>query len=111
MRPPPSADDIWIVNFGDPIPGETAKSRPAFVVSVRLRSHVFIVPLTTTRRELDHHVEIEPTASTGLRELSYAQCEKFRSVPVWWLDHKLGEAPPDIGWVIRDHLVHLTGLT
>lgn len=110
MRPRPAAGDIWIVDFGGPRPGEPDKRRPAFIVAARRSSHVFLVPLTTTWRELDAHVEIEATPSTGLHEPSYAQCELCRSVPSRWLAHKLGKVGPDVDRIIRDHLLHLMEL-
>lgn len=103
----PDAGDIWIVDFGEPHPGEPARRRPAFVVSAPSPRHVFLVPLTTARRRLDAHVEIEPTPETGLDELSYAQCELCRSVSSDRLAHKLGKAGPDTDRLIRDNLMHL----
>jgi mRNA-degrading endonuclease toxin of MazEF toxin-antitoxin module len=55
---------------------------------------VFVVPLTTTRRGLSLHVEIEPSATTGLAEVSYAQCEWVRSVNRRRLVRSLGTVDP-----------------
>ena len=78
-------DEIWLVDFGSPYPGEPAHHRPALVVGP---PDVFgsdfpivvVVPLTTTWRGLSLHVEVEATQDTGLAETSYVQCELVRSV-------------------------------
>jgi mRNA interferase MazF len=81
-----STDDIWLVDFGEPFPGDPAFHRPALVVGPAGEwgtdiPFAFVVPFTTTRRELRHlHVEVEPDAGNGLDTVSYAQCEQLRSV-------------------------------
>lgn len=49
-----------------------------------------VCPLTTVRRGLSLHVEVEPTATTGLDPTSYVQCELLRSVNRRRLVHRLG---------------------
>jgi mRNA-degrading endonuclease toxin of MazEF toxin-antitoxin module len=51
---------------------------------------VIVAPLTTTRRALSFHVEIEPDSATGLSHLSYVQCEMIRSINKKRLQLKLG---------------------
>jgi mRNA interferase MazF len=92
-------DEIWLVNFGEPSPGEPAHHRPALVVgpaAVFGNNFPFaiVVPMTTTRRELALHVELEPTADNGLDETSYLQCELLRSVNARRLIMKLGTVDP-----------------
>jgi mRNA interferase MazF len=90
-----SRDDIWLVDFGDSSPGEPAHHRPALIVGP---APVFgtnfpfaiVVPMTTTRRALALHVEVEPTANNGLHETSYLQCELLRSINARRLITKLG---------------------
>ncbi len=94
-----SPDEIWLTDFGDPFPGEPAFHRPALVVGPsrlfpETMPFVFVVPLTTTRRNLSVHVEIEPLAATGLHEVSYAQCEWVRSINRRRLVDRLGIADP-----------------
>ena len=48
-----------------------------------------VVPLTTSRRGLPSHIEIEPEAS-GLDSVSYAKCEDLKSVSVERLVHREG---------------------
>jgi mRNA interferase MazF len=63
-----------------------------------------VVPLTTTRRGLPSHVEIEPGES-GLRSIGYAKCEDLKSISVERLVHREGAVEPgslfDIGRVLR----------
>jgi mRNA interferase MazF len=92
-----SVDEIWLVDFGDPFPGEPAHQRPALVVGPPEHfgaSFPFriVLPLTTTRRDLPIHIELEPTAESGLESTSYVQCELVRSVSSRRLVHRIGAA-------------------
>ncbi len=88
-------DEIWLVDFGDPFPGEPANRRPAVIVGP---SRLFgdglpfaiVVPLTTKRRGISFHIEIEPDAATGLDIVSYAQCELLRSISIRRLSQTIG---------------------
>ena len=91
-----SVDDLWLVDFGDPYPGEPAAHRPALVLGPPDTfgpdfPFVIVVPLTTARRALSLHVEIDPGGETGLDETSYAQCESIRSINRRRLVHRLGQ--------------------
>jgi mRNA interferase MazF len=90
-----SIDDIWLVDFGEPYPGEPAHHRPALVIGPPDSFGadfplVIVTPMTTTRRGLSLHVEVEPGPATGLDETSYVQCELVRSVARRRLLHRLG---------------------
>lgn len=90
-----SIDDLWVVDFGDPFPGEPAHHRPALVLGPPDSfgvdfPFVIVCPLTTTRRGLSLHVEVESTEDTGLDATSYIQCELLRSVSRRRLVHRLG---------------------
>lgn len=90
-----SVDDLWLVDFGDPFPGEPAYHRPALVLGPPdtfgpTFPFVIVTPLTTTCRGLSLHVEIEATKGTGLEETSYVQCELVRSVNRRRLVRQLG---------------------
>lgn len=91
-----SVDEIWLVDFGDPFPGEPAFHRPAVVVGPpgtfgRGFPFVILCPLTTSRRGLSLHVEVEANTQNGLHETSFVQCELVRSVNRRRLVHRLGE--------------------
>lgn len=96
-----SLDDLWLVDFGEPFPGEPAHHRPALVVGPPGEfgadfPFVIVIPLTTTFRGLSLHVEVEPDPESGLDETSYAQCELVRSVNRARLVQRLGRAPIDV---------------
>ena len=91
--------DIWLVDFGDPVGQEQGYRRPAVVISDdrlnRSRAELaIVVPVTTSRRGLPSHVEIEPGES-GLERTSYAKTEDVKSVSTNRLSRRLGTVPPD----------------
>jgi mRNA interferase MazF len=90
-----SVDDLWLVDFGEPYPAEPAHHRPALVLGPPDTfgpdfPFVIVSPLTTTRRGLSLHVEVEATEDTGLDDTSYVQCELIRSINRRRLVHQLG---------------------
>jgi mRNA interferase MazF len=100
-----SVDDLWLVDFGDPYPGEPATVRPALVIGPPDTfgpdfPFVIVAPLTTTRRGLSLHVEIEPGPATGLDEISYVQCELIRSVNRRRLVHRLGQIDSGVSYQV-----------
>ena len=102
-----SVDELWLTDFGEPYPGEPADIRPSLVLgppSTFGSSFPFIVlaPLTTVRRGLSLHVEVEPSPDTGLDEVSYVQCELLRSVNRARLVHRLGSVAPHESSQVHD---------
>lgn len=90
-----SVDEIWIVNFGAPFPGEPAKHRPALVIGPGEAfgpgvPFVIVAPLTTVHRNLSLHIEVEADTLTGLDDTSYIQCELIRSINRERLVHRIG---------------------
>ena len=105
----PRRGEIWLVDFGEPVGREQAGIRPAVVVSTDALNEgpagvVLLVPITSTRRDLPAHVEIEPEES-GLDHPSYAKCEDVKSVSERRLVDRLGVVGPaplfEIGRVLR----------
>lgn len=110
-----SVDDLWLTDFGDPHPGEPAALRPALILGPPESfgpslPFVIVAPLTTARRGLSLHVEVEASSHTGLDTTSYVQCELIRSVNRGRLIHRLGAVSPYISHqvqtVIRTFLNH-----
>ncbi|HET8619056.1 MAG TPA: type II toxin-antitoxin system PemK/MazF family toxin [Acidimicrobiales bacterium] len=102
-----SIDDLWLVDFGEPPPGEPAYHRPALVLGPPDTfgpdlPFVIVTPLTTTRRGLSLHVEIDATDGTGLDDTSYVQCELIRSVNRSRLVHRLGAVDLDTSRRVAD---------
>ncbi len=90
-----SPDELWLVDFGDPFAGEPAHHRPAVVIGPPDTfgadfPFAIVCPLTTVRRGLSLHVEVEETPTTGLDVTSYVQCELIRSVNRRRLVHRIG---------------------
>ena len=101
-----SIDELWLVDFGNPYPGEPASYRPALVIGPPLAfgtgfPFVIVVPLTTTYRRLSIHVEVEPVSGTGLDGMSFIQCELIRSINRSRLVSRLGAVTPDISHQVR----------
>jgi len=101
--------DIWLVDFGNPVGRERAGVRPAVVLSADRHNEgrsgvLMVVPLTTTRRGLPSHIEIEPGVS-GLESISFAKCEDLKSISVERLVRREGAAESEvlfeIGRVLR----------
>lgn len=103
--------DVWLVDFGDPVGREQAGRRPAVVVSADALNAgaaglVIVVPLTTARRRLPSHIEIEP-GDSGLDETGYAKCENVKSISDRRLVGRLGTTQPDVLPGITRVLRHL----
>ncbi len=97
-----SVGDLWLVDFGEPYPGEPAAHRPALILGPPDTfgsgfPFVIVTPLTTARRGLSLHIEVEANRHTGLDTVSYVQCELVRSINRTRLIHRLGAAGPDVG--------------
>jgi mRNA interferase MazF len=101
--------EIWLVDFGEPVGREQAGIRPAVIVSTDALNEgpagiLLVVPVTTSRRELPSHVELEPGES-GLDHPSYAKCEDVKSISERRLVTRLGvvasEPLFEIGRVLR----------
>ena len=110
-----SVDDLWLVDFGDPFPGEPAHHRPALVLGPPNTfganfPFVIVCPMTTTARGISLHVEVEATVGSGLSDTSYVQCELLRSINQARLVHRLGSIDPPtarrVGDIVRTLLGH-----
>jgi mRNA interferase MazF len=104
-----SADELWLIDFGEPVASEPANVRPAMVVSSDAFHETgfqvrFVVPGTTAKRPWSTRVEIEPTAGNGLRDTTYLQCDQLRSVGTHRLVRRLGVVDADtaarVRWII-----------
>jgi mRNA interferase MazF len=89
---------VWLVDFGEPVGHEQGYRRPAVIISSdRLNASraglVIVVPVTTKRRMLPSHVELDP-AGSGLDQVSYAKAEDLKSISSDRLVHWLGAASP-----------------
>ncbi len=89
--------DVWLIDFGEPVGREQSGRRPAIVISANAMNEVpsglvVVVPLTSTRRGLPSHVELDHP-DTGLDTISYAKCEDVKSMSERRLITRLGIIP------------------
>ncbi|MEX1209086.1 MAG: type II toxin-antitoxin system PemK/MazF family toxin [Acidimicrobiia bacterium] len=107
----PRRGEIWLVDFGEPVGREQAGTRPAVVVSTDALNEgpsgvVVVVHITSTRRGLPSHVEIE-LGPSGLDHPSYAKCEDVKSISDRRLVDRLGVAGPESMFAIARVLRYL----
>jgi mRNA interferase MazF len=104
-----STDELWLIDFGEPVASEPANVRPAMVVSSDAFPETafpvrFVVPGTTAKRPWSTRVELAPTAGNGLRDTTYLQCDQLRSVGAHRLVRRLGVVDADtaarVRWII-----------
>lgn len=110
----PRRGEIWLVDFGEPVGREQAGIRPAVVVSADALNEgpagvILVVPVTSARRDLPSHIEIEPGES-GLDHPSYAKCEDLKSVSERRLIERLGVIGPESLFRIGKVLLYLLEL-
>lgn len=103
-----SRGEVWLVNLNPTRGREQRGIRPALVVSADGFNHgranlVIAVPLTTTRRGVPLHVQIDPPDG-GVRETSYAMCEAVRSISTDRLDRHWGKVLPATLAQVEDRL-------
>ncbi len=70
---------------------------------------IIVAPLTTTHHDLPLHVEIEPTAQSGLDDASFIQCELVRSVNRKRLVHRIGAIELHTANDVRNIIITLLG--
>jgi len=104
-----SVNDLWLVDFGNPYPGEPAWHRPALVLGPPETfgpnfPFTIVVPLTTTERGISLHIEVEANDETGLDQASFVQCELIRSVNTRRLVHHLGTIDPTASQQVKEIL-------
>ncbi len=86
--------DVWLVDFGEVVGREQVGTRPAVVVSADALNEgpagvLMVIPLTSARRGLPSHIEIDGPSS-GLNEVGYAKCEDLKSISDRRLVHRVG---------------------
>lgn len=89
---------IWSMTFSPTVANEQAGYRPCIVISAdRFNAlpiqHAIVVPLTTRRRGLPHHVPVFDDG--GLNRASWAMTEAIRSVSTQRFARLIGTASND----------------
>ncbi len=106
--------EIWLVDFGEPVGHEQAGVRPGLVVSADALNEgpaavLMLVPITSARRGLPSHIEIDDPAS-GLSEVSYAKCEDLKSISERRLLSRLGAVGTPVMFDVERVLRYLLDL-
>jgi len=86
MHVKPQKGEVWFVQLDPTVEREQAKKRPCLVISANPFNNskaelVIVIPITSTRRGLSTHVQINPPEG-GVVNTSYLMCEQVRSVSV-----------------------------
>lgn len=97
--------EIRLVDFGQAQPGESAKQRPAVIVSnnganstaARLgRGVVTVAPMTSNVTRVHPFQVLVPAHESGLERDSKVQAEQVRSVSVERVSRALGSVPAQL---------------
>ena len=109
MRPgAPARGEVWLVDL-DPTRGHEQTGRRPFVVLSATGFNrgpallAVVVPITTARRNVPMHVELQPRTD-GVRRESYAMCEAIRSVALERLVERWGRVGPSAMREIEDRV-------
>jgi mRNA interferase MazF len=83
-----------MADLGQPVGHEQGLRRPVLILNDQLWLDsdppvITVVPFTRTRRGRPTHVEVEPGTS-GLKEISYAECEDIRAISPLRLTRRFG---------------------
>ncbi|MDQ2728362.1 MAG: type II toxin-antitoxin system PemK/MazF family toxin [Actinomycetota bacterium] len=81
----PSSGDVVDLDLGTPEGREAGFRHPAIVVTAQRTldakpSVIHLVPLTSTIRDFDAEISVEPDDHNGLSVTSAAQCQHLRAV-------------------------------
>lgn len=107
----PKRGELYYVDL-DPVVGrEQAGRRPFLVVSIGAMNQARVqmaigLPVTSTPRDNDLHVRLEPGPS-GLDRVSYAMPEMVRSISILRFHRRIGRVPTD---ALEDAVAHLAVL-
>ena len=86
--------EVRLVDFAEPVGREQAGVRPSVVVSADALNEgpsgmLMVVPVTSARRDLPSHIEIDKPDS-GLDQVSCAKFKDLKSISEHRLVHRLG---------------------
>lgn len=107
-----SRGDIWQVNLNPTKGHEQAGIRPCVVVSVDPFNNgpgklVFVLPMTTTDRNIPFHIKIQPPES---EKISVIRCDSIRSISTDRMIRRLGCVSQKTMAEIEDRLKILLGI-
>lgn len=102
-----SSGDLVALDLGVPEGREAGFIHPAVVVTAQRildanPSVIHVVPLTSTLREFQSEVVIEPDPANGLRVASAAQCQHLRAISGSRISGVQGNVGPGVLVQIRE---------
>jgi mRNA-degrading endonuclease toxin of MazEF toxin-antitoxin module len=110
-----TSGDVIDVRLGEPEGHEAGRDHPAVVVTAQAvldqgPSVVFVVPLTSTIRDYESEVAIEPDELNGLDAPSAVQVQHLRSASTGRLGAARGNVGAEVLTQVRDALADLLDL-
>ncbi len=110
-----TSGDVVDVDFGSPQGREAGFLRPAIVLTAqrlldRSPSVIQVVPLTTTIRQFESDIVVEPDSDNGLDQLSAAQCAQIRAISAGQVCGLRGNVGPAVLLLSRRAVLETIGL-
>src|SRR5207302_8154132 len=113
--PNPRRGELWLVDW---TPGRGSKQigrRPALVIQTDAANtnprypNTIVLTVSTKGQPVTSHVEVRPTPSNGLREISFIKTEQVMTISKDRLERQLGLLDPGdlerVAWALRRVLV------
>lgn len=110
----PSAGEIWLAEYGNPMIGEVRKPRP-FLVLAPFHLHDYaqtettLVPFTSRERRYRYWHAVAPSVSNGLSTTSWAACNQIITTKKTYLLERLGLIDVEHWQAIRSSLYEYLG--
>ena len=103
----PNSGDVVDLDLGLPAGREVGFIHPAIIVTSQrildlTPSVVHVVPMTTTIRDFESEIQIEPDENNGLTAMSSAQCQHLRAISPQRLAATRGNIGPTVLFQIRE---------
>jgi mRNA interferase MazF len=99
--PNPQRGQIWIVDWSPGRGSEQLGKRPALVIQTDAANtnprypNTIVLTISTKGLPVTSHVAVRPSASNGLREVSYVKSEQVMTISKERLERLLGSLEPN----------------
>lgn len=108
--------DVFDFDFGPRGDNRQEGVRPALVIQTDLLNRVeaysltIVVPISRKGRPSPSHIRIEPSASNGLTDVSFAKCEQIYTVPRTALKQRRGSVDSGTLYSVKEALRNVLDL-
>src|SRR2546425_6605907 len=98
--PNPRRGELWLVDWTPGRGSEQIGKRPAMVIQTDAANtnprypNTIVLTVITKGHPITSHVQIRPTTTNGLRELSYIKCEQIMTISKQRLENPIGSLDP-----------------